>query len=55
LPACCAWAAARGEIGRYLAVLLVFATLLDFNSVLFLQYMAWIVPFLVLAALDRRP
>ena len=48
-------AAARGEIGRYLAVLLVFATFMDFNSVFFLQYVAWTVPFLVLAALDRRP
>lgn len=48
-------AAARGEIGRYLAVLLVFATLVDFNTVFFLQYVAWTVPFLVLAALDRRP
>jgi uncharacterized membrane protein len=48
-------AAARGEIGRYLAVVLVFATFLDFNTVFFLQYMTWIVPFLVLAVLDRRP
>jgi len=48
-------AAARGEIGRYLAVLLVFATFMDFNTVFFLQYVAWTVPFLVLAALDRRP
>ena len=48
-------AAARGEIGRYLAVMLVFATFLDFNTVFFVQYMTWIVPFLVLAVLDRRP
>jgi uncharacterized membrane protein len=48
-------AAARGEIGRYLAVVLVLATFLDFNTVFFLQYVAWIVPFLVLATLDRRP
>jgi hypothetical protein len=48
-------AAARGEIGRYLAVLLVFATFMDFNTVFFLQYVTWTVPFLVLAALDRRP
>lgn len=48
-------AAARGEIGRYLAVMLVFATFLDFNSVFYLQYMTWIVPFLVLAVLDCRP
>ena len=48
-------AAARGEIGRYLAVVLVLATFLDFNTVFFLQYMTWTVPFLVLAVLDRRP
>ena len=47
-------AAARGEIGRYLAVLLLLAVFVDFNSVLFLQYMVWLTPFLVLAALDRR-
>jgi hypothetical protein len=28
---------------------------MDFNTVFFLQYVAWTVPFLVLAALDRRP
>jgi uncharacterized membrane protein len=48
------WAAARGEIGRYLAVLLILVTFVDFNAVFYLQYMAWLVPFLVLAALDRR-
>jgi hypothetical protein len=47
-------AAARGEIGRYLAVLLILATFVDFNAVFYLQYMAWLVPFVVLAALDRR-
>jgi hypothetical protein len=47
-------AAARGEIGRYLAVLLLLVTFVDFNAVFYLQYMAWLVPFLVLAALDRR-
>jgi uncharacterized membrane protein len=48
------WAAARGEVGRYLAVLLILVAFVDFNAVFYLQYMAWIVPFLVLAALDRR-
>lgn len=48
------WAAARGEIGRYLAVLLLLVTFVDFNAVFYFQYMAWLVPFLVLAALDRR-
>ena len=47
-------AAARGEIGRYLAVLLVLATFVDFNAVFYLQYVAWLIPFLVLAALDSR-
>ncbi len=47
-------AAARGEIGRYLAVLLLLAVFVDFNSVFYLQYMVWLTPFLVLAALDRR-
>jgi len=28
---------------------------MDFNTVFFPQYVAWTVPFLVLAALDRRP
>jgi len=48
-------AAARGEIGRYLAVLLVFVTFVDFNAVFFLQYVTWIAPFIVLAAIERRP
>ena len=48
------WAAGRGEIGRYLAVLLILVSFVDYNAVFYLQYMAWLVPFLVLAALDRR-
>ncbi|MGH7306797.1 MAG: hypothetical protein ACRELZ_26280 [Candidatus Rokuibacteriota bacterium] len=47
-------AAARGEIGRYMAVLLVLATFVDFNPVFFVQYVAWLAPFVVLAAVDRR-
>jgi uncharacterized membrane protein len=46
-------ATARGEIGRYLGVLLILATFVDFNTVFYLQYMAWLVPFMVLASLDR--
>jgi uncharacterized membrane protein len=46
-------ATARGEIGRYLGVLLILATFVDFNTVFYLQYMAWLVPVIVLAALDR--
>jgi uncharacterized membrane protein len=43
-------AAHRRVIGRYTAVLLMFATFTDFNTVLFPQYFAWVVPFIVLAA-----
>jgi hypothetical protein len=46
-------ATARAEIGRYLGVLLILATFVDFNTVFYLQYMAWVVPFIVLASLDR--
>lgn len=48
-----ALAAARGEIGRYLSVVLVLAVFTDFNAVIFLQYLAWVVPFLALAAFDN--
>jgi len=46
-------ATARGEIGRYLSVLLILATFVDFNSVFYLQYVAWLVPLVVLASQDR--
>lgn len=39
-------------LGRYSAALFVMATFLDFNSVLFYQYMVWAVPLLPLAALE---
>jgi uncharacterized membrane protein len=42
----------RRQIGRHLAVLLTFAVFLDFNSVLFPQYMCWLVPFVPLSVLD---
>src|SRR5262245_8911594 len=46
-------ATARGEAGRYLSVLLILATFVDFNTVFYVQYMAWVVPLVVLASLDR--
>ena len=45
-------AAARRGLGRFTAVLLVTATFLNFNPVLFRQYMCWMVPFVPLCALD---
>ena len=45
-------AAARSEIDRYFSVLLVLAAFTDFNAVIFVQYLAWPVPFLVLAACE---
>jgi uncharacterized membrane protein len=38
-----------GKIGRYAAVLLVFVSFVDFNAVLFPQYLTWVVPFVPLA------
>jgi hypothetical protein len=57
LTAGVAIAAVRGEIGRYLSVLLVLAVFTDFNAVIFVEYLAWAVPFLVLAACEpnRKP
>ena len=46
------WMAARGNIGRYTAGLLIFATFVDFNAVLFRQYVAWALPFIPLAVLE---
>ena len=42
----------RRKVGMYIGALLVMASFLDFNSVLFLQYLAWIVPLIPLAMLD---
>lgn len=39
----------QGKIGRHAAVLLVMVIFVDFNSVLFAQYMIWLVPFVPLA------
>ena len=46
-------AAHRQAIGRYTAVLLMFAAFTDFNTVLFPQYFAWVIPFIALAACER--
>jgi hypothetical protein len=46
------WLAWRAKIGPFTAALLVMASFVDFNSVLFRQYLAWIVPLLPLAVLE---
>ena len=46
-------AAHRQVIGRYTTVLLMFAVVTDFNTVLFPQYFVWAIPFIVLAAGER--
>jgi hypothetical protein len=48
-------AAYRQVIGRYTTVLLMFTVFTDFNTVLFPQYFAWVIPFIVLAAGERAP
>lgn len=47
-------AAYRQVIGRYTTVLLMFTVFTDFNTVLFPQYFAWVIPFIVLAAGERN-
>jgi hypothetical protein len=47
------WGAMRGQLGRFTSVLLVMAVFVDFNAVLFPQYLCWIVPLLPLAVWDR--
>ena len=42
----------RGKIGRYIATLFVTATFIDYNAVLFPQYMTWVVPFIPLVMCD---
>jgi uncharacterized membrane protein len=39
----------QGRLGRHAAVLLVMVTFVDFNSVVFAQYLTWLVPFIPLA------
>lgn len=45
-------AAARRRLGTFTGTVLVLATFLYFNPVLFRQYMCWVVPFLPLVVLD---
>ena len=40
------------KVGPYLASLIVMATFLNFNTVLFSQYMIWTIPLIPLAACD---
>jgi uncharacterized membrane protein len=47
--------AAGRRLSRYAAVLLVLSVFIDFNSVLFAQYMVWMVPFLPLTAATLQP
>jgi hypothetical protein len=46
-------AALRGAIGRYTAVLLSLSLFVDLNTVLYVHYPCWIVPFVPLVACDR--
>lgn len=46
--------AIQRRINRYAAATLVFVVFINFNTVLFQQYMAWFLPFLVMALLDSR-
>ncbi|MDF5723988.1 MAG: hypothetical protein PUP91_26695, partial [Rhizonema sp. PD37] len=43
----------RRQIGMYTSSLLTLSVFIDFNSVLFLQYMSWVVPFIPLCVCDR--
>jgi hypothetical protein len=42
------WAALRWRLGRFTSALLVLASFVDFNAVLFRQYLCWLVPLLPL-------
>ena len=44
---------ARRQIGIYTSVLLMMAVFINFNSVLFLQYFSWIVPFIPLVLSEQ--
>jgi hypothetical protein len=46
-------AAHQRVIGRYMTILLVFTVFTDFHTVLFPQYFAWAIPFIVLAVVER--
>ena len=42
------------RVGRYTACLLIFMSFVGFNSVLYMHYPSWAVPFVPLAVLDQR-
>lgn len=44
--------AMKRQIGIYASVLLIMSVFVNFNSVLFLQYFSWVVPFILLAILE---
>jgi hypothetical protein len=46
------FAAWQNAIGRYGAALLVMASFIGFNPVLFIQYLAWLMPLLLLAVAE---
>jgi len=48
-------AAFARRMGRYATSLMILTVFLDFNSVLYTQYMVWAVPFLPLALFAERP
>ena len=48
------WMVWRRHVGRYAATFLILATFVDFNSVLFRQYLAWVVALVPLVALESR-
>ncbi len=43
----------RRQLGIYTSSLLTMSVFIDFNSVLFLQYMCWAVPFIPLCVCDQ--
>jgi hypothetical protein len=40
----------KERVSRYLAALLFSAIIVDFNSVLYSSYFAWVIPFMILSA-----
>jgi hypothetical protein len=40
----------KEKVSRYLAALLFSAIIVDFNSVLYSSYFAWVIPFMLLSA-----
>jgi hypothetical protein len=46
------WVVWRRKVGMYTSVLLVMATFIDFSTVLFRQYLVWVVPFIPLVVCD---